>query len=134
MEEIKEIEINMKEINGTEKPLKIPINYVNVLFYKNKICSAPSGDFIQKIHKSWLIPYSILILKSNDRFGDYKTLEVHHGYIQWLFPNLRKSRFNSIANPLIKEEVELFRKDQEVYSEFPLYIIFYIFYVRLLSI
>lgn len=53
----------------------------NVEFYTNVIKSDPQGDFIDNIHKTW--------------WGNYKLLQAHHGFIQWLFPNSFTSRFNS---------------------------------------
>jgi hypothetical protein len=32
--------------------------------------------------------------------GNYTLLERNHDYIQWLFPNLFKSRFNNDSYPL----------------------------------
>lgn len=50
----------------------------------------------------------------NQRFKNYDKLEYHHGYVQWLFPNFHKSRFNSTSHSLLKEEAEIFRKDRQV--------------------
>ena len=44
----------------------------NVEFYSNALASKPDGDFIDEIHRTW--------------WGDHDRLEIHHGYIQWLFP------------------------------------------------
>lgn len=66
----------------------------NVLFYENKIKSVPNGDYIENILKEW--------------WGDYARLEVHHGYIQWLFPN-RVQGLNSRAHALQLHELEVFR-------------------------
>ncbi len=52
-EETKEFEIKVEDFTGGETMIKIPPNYYNVLFYKNKIPSVPSGDFIEEINKSW---------------------------------------------------------------------------------
>ncbi|CAF2850815.1 unnamed protein product [Rotaria sp. Silwood2] len=70
----------------------------NYDFYINKICSHPDGDFIDNIHKKW--------------FGDYRRLEIHHGYIQWLFP-LQERGLNYSAEPLQKHEIELIKKDEK---------------------
>jgi hypothetical protein len=64
----------------------------NILFFENKIPSRPQGDFLDNILKNW--------------WGDYDRLEVHHGYIQWLFP-LRKQGLNSRAHPLQLHELEV---------------------------
>ena len=52
-EETKGVEIKIVEMDGKETNLTIPSDYYNVLFYKNKITSVPSGDFIENIHKTW---------------------------------------------------------------------------------
>ena len=44
----------------------------NLDFYLNKIQSQPEGDYIENMHQKWK--------------GQYQLLEIHHGYIQWLFP------------------------------------------------
>ena len=45
---------------------------VNVLFYRNEMESRPSGALIDDLHRNWR--------------GEFERLEMHHGYIQWLFP------------------------------------------------
>lgn len=62
--------INLLFLGQVDPPLEKA--HQNVLFYTNKIRSNPSGNFIDNIHKEWK--------------GNYSLLEVHHGYIQWLFP------------------------------------------------
>ena len=52
-EETKGIEITIVEMDGKETKITIPTDYFNVLFYKNKITSVPSGDFVENIHKTW---------------------------------------------------------------------------------
>jgi hypothetical protein len=54
------------------------------------------GDFIDKIHEKW--------------FGDYAHLEIHHGYIQWIFP-IREEGVNFSANRLQKHELKAIRAD-----------------------
>ncbi len=73
---------------------------INYEFYSNKLKSSPSGDLIDNIHKNW--------------WGKYTLLEDHHGYIQWLFPNSFKSRFNSQSSPLTEKEQALFKKDEKI--------------------
>lgn len=68
----------------------------NYQFYTNKTRSHPDGDTIDNIHKHWK--------------GDYRKLEYHHGYIQWLFP-LQEQGLNWSAEPLQKQEIELIKKD-----------------------
>lgn len=69
----------------------------NYEFYTNQIRSHPDGDYIDNIHKKW--------------FGDYRKLEYHHGYIQWLFP-LQEKGLNWSAEPLQKHEIELIKEDK----------------------
>ena len=73
---------------------KIKDNYD---FYMNKTRSYPDGDFIDNIHKKW--------------FGDYHRLEIHHGYIQWLFP-LQEQGLNWSAEALQKHEIKLIKADK----------------------
>ncbi|KAL4224936.1 hypothetical protein ACF0H5_015632 [Mactra antiquata] len=69
----------------------------NYLFYMNKIPSKPDGDYIDKIHANW--------------WGDYRRLEIHHGYIQWLFP-IRESGLNMHAQELQLHEIEKLKKNK----------------------
>jgi len=48
------------------------------------------------------------------RKNDYKKLEIHHGYIQWLFPNFYSAGFNKDAFKLVANEARLFRENKEV--------------------
>ncbi len=73
----------------------------NYDFYTNKIRSHPDGDLIDNIHKKW--------------FGDYKRLECHDGYIEWLFP-LQERGFNLSAEPLQKHEIESIKKDKKAFQ------------------
>jgi hypothetical protein len=66
--------------------------------------SSPNGTFIDLMHKHW--------------WGDYRTLEVNHSYIQWLFPNSFQSRFNQVAKPLTKEEAKHFRENLHIAKRF----------------
>lgn len=52
--------------------------------------SRPSGDVIDRVHKRW--------------WGDYKKLEAHHGYIQWLFPLFEGGGMNYQSARLTKGE------------------------------
>mmetsp|Transcript_14808 Transcript_14808/g.12615 ORF Transcript_14808/g.12615 Transcript_14808/m.12615 type:complete len:242 (-) Transcript_14808:150-875(-) len=72
----------------------------NVMFYLNKMPSRPQGDYIDNIHKYWKT--------------DYRKLEIHHGYIQWLFPNYYGSNFNRDAFKLLPEEAHMFRSNKEI--------------------
>lgn len=68
----------------------------NIEFYKNEISSVPSGDKIDTILRDWK--------------GNYSKLEIHHGYIQWLFP-LPERGLNLEAQPLQPEEAKFLRTD-----------------------
>lgn len=70
----------------------------NYRFYMNQIPSKPDGDYIDQIHVNW--------------WGDYKLLEVHHGYIQWLFP-IRESGLNWHAQELQLHEIEKLQKSRK---------------------
>jgi hypothetical protein len=70
----------------------------NYDFYTNKIRSHPDGDTIDDIHKKW--------------FGDYRKLENHDGYIQWLFP-LQERGLNWSAEPLQKHEIQSIKRDKK---------------------
>lgn len=52
---------------------------------------ALDGDFIDDIHVKW--------------WGDYGKLEVHHGYIQWLFP-IREEGMNWDSQALQLHELQ----------------------------
>ena len=60
-----------------------------------------SGDFIDNIHNTW--------------FGDYDQLEIHHGFIQWIFP-IREEGVNFQASRLHKHELLAIRADPEIRS------------------
>lgn len=70
----------------------------NVNFYSNKISSHPDGDLIDNIHKTW--------------HDDYRKLEFHHGFIQWLFP-LQEQGLNWSAQPLQKHEIEAIKANKK---------------------
>ena len=70
----------------------------NYDFYTNKIASHPDGDTIDNIHKKW--------------FGDYRRLEFHHGYIQWLFP-IQEKGLNWSSEALQKHEIEKIKQDKK---------------------
>jgi hypothetical protein len=73
---------------------------LNVNFYMNRVISQPTGDYIDNIHKNWV--------------KDYKKLEVHHGWVQWLYPNKYSSKYNNKAEPLKDEEIEEFLSNKEI--------------------
>lgn len=70
----------------------------NMDFYKGKIKCEPNGDFIDNIHELW--------------WDNYDLLEMHHGYIQWLFP-IRESGMNYQAQELQLHEVEAIWTDEK---------------------
>lgn len=82
----------------------IPEVFHNVEFYRNKIPSIPNGATIERILKDWS--------------SNYELLEKHHGFIQWLFPNLFQSRFNSQAYAILPGEIDVFLTDPEVYNRY----------------
>ncbi len=69
----------------------------NHAFYLNARRSAPSGEFISRIHVEWA--------------DQYAKLEKHHSYIQWLFPVFENAGVNRKAHPLSKREAKAMRKD-----------------------
>ncbi|KAL3841890.1 hypothetical protein ACJMK2_020467 [Sinanodonta woodiana] len=73
----------------------------NVRFYKNEIESKPDGALIEVMLKDW--------------WGDYKLLEKHHGYIQWLFP-IREDGMNWHAQELQKHEIAKICEDKEAHA------------------
>ena len=86
----------------------------NVEFYQNQKPSRPDGDFIDSLHTKWA--------------GDYRKLEVHHGYIQWLFP-IHESGMNSCAQVLQRHEAATISADarmqQRVHRSYALMLDFY---------
>jgi len=68
----------------------------NLDFYQNREPSRPDGDLIEDIHRRW--------------WGQYDKLEVHHGYIQWLFP-IREPGLNFESQPLTRLEAAAIRAD-----------------------
>ena len=78
-----------ESLSGEEDP--------NVKFYRNQIASKPDGAKIEDIHKNW--------------DGDFERLEMHHGYIQWLFPVFENAGMNWESQPLSKSGATLIRKD-----------------------
>lgn len=61
-------------------------------FFNGEIPSRPNGDFLERILEEW--------------WGDYRRLELHHGYIQWLFP-LREQGLNNQSHPMQLHELEV---------------------------
>eukprot|EP00760_Papus_ankaliazontas_P007881 PhM_4_TR13580/c0_g1_i1/m.13015 len=84
---------------GYPRKKDLPTKTKNIDFYLNKIPSVPEGDFIDVIHKEW--------------FGDYDRLEVHHGYIQWLFP-IQEHGLNASAQDLQRHEIEKMSRNAHV--------------------
>ena len=69
----------------------------NVRFYRNELASRPRGAPIDDLHKEW--------------DGNYKLLEAHHGYIQWLFPVFENAGMNWESVPLTREGAAFIRAD-----------------------
>jgi len=70
----------------------------NFLFYTGQRKSKPMGDYIDTIHSDW--------------WGQYEKLEVHHGYIQWIFP-IREAGMNGESFPLQLHEIEKIKASPE---------------------
>ncbi|XP_012941571.1 uncharacterized protein LOC101851663 [Aplysia californica] len=68
----------------------------NLLFYQGKRSSSPDGALIDDIHQDW--------------WGNYRLLERHQGYIQWIFP-IREDGMNWQAQSLQLHEAEAIRND-----------------------
>ena len=75
----------------------------NLRFYTGQIPSAPDGDLIDVIHKTW--------------WDNYELLEKHDGYIQWLFPTMEQSS-NSLAQPLQRAEADEIKATPEAMDRF----------------
>ncbi|XP_064321451.1 opioid growth factor receptor isoform X1 [Phalacrocorax carbo] len=75
----------------------------NLSFYKNEICFLPQGLYIETLLESW--------------WDNYEVLEENHSYIQWLFP-LRERGMNWRAKPLTRQEIQAFKKSNEVMQRF----------------
>jgi len=65
----------------------------------NEISSEPHGGLVDDIHEMW-----------NGRF---QLLEMHHGYIQWLFPVFENAGMNFDSSPLTKGGAALIRANAE---------------------
>lgn len=61
----------------------------NVEFYQGLRISEPFGAAVDTIINRWSL--------------NYRLLERHHGFIQWLFPNSYQSRFNPLSQPISQE-------------------------------
>ncbi|XP_035199705.1 opioid growth factor receptor isoform X2 [Oxyura jamaicensis] len=75
----------------------------NLSFYKNEISFMPQGVHIETLLELW--------------WDNYEVLEENHSYIQWLFP-LREHGMNWRAKPLTLQEIEAFKKSEEVMERF----------------
>ena len=65
----------------------------NYQFFKNELRSAPDKKLIDEIFKDW--------------YYDYVSLERHHGFIQWIFPELNRKGSNPFAKELFKVDRRL---------------------------
>jgi len=69
----------------------------NLLFYSNQIESRPRGALVEDMHRDW--------------FGNYDLLEMHHGFIQWIFP-IRERGVNYQAQVLQLHEANAIKADE----------------------
>ena len=74
-----------------------PDSNFNLRFYRNELASRPDGALIEEMLAKWKC--------------DYKLLERHHGFIQWLFPVREQSAFSAQAAELQPHEAEAIRED-----------------------
>ena len=60
----------------------------NYLFYSNRLASRPQGGLIEDMHRcaNDVTCGCVFVTGGRDWKGNYTLLEMHHGYIQWLFP------------------------------------------------
>ena len=72
----------------------------NVRFYRNELPSRPHGALVDDLIARW--------------DGDFDLLEVHHGYIQWIFPVFENAGMNWESAALTKEGASLLRADPVV--------------------
>ncbi|ELR16642.1 opioid growth factor receptor (ogfr) region protein, putative, partial [Acanthamoeba castellanii str. Neff] len=70
---------------------------LNYVFYTNGLASVPDGDYVDNIHEKW--------------YYNYRLLESHHGYIQWLFPRFESGGTNGSSEALTYDEAALIRQD-----------------------
>jgi len=75
----------------------------NVKFYRNEIPSQPGGEFIDNMHRQWN--------------KDYNLLEIHHDYIQWMFP-IREAGVNPSAQILQLHEAKVMSTDPKIQERF----------------
>jgi len=81
-----------------QQEVKVGREDPNVKFYFNEITSMPDGAKIDDMHRTWA--------------KDYERLEMHHGYIQWLFPVFENAGMNFESQSLSKEGAALIRADE----------------------
>ena len=67
----------------------------HVAFYSNMEPCGASGGYIDEILSDW----------------SFEQLERHHGYIQWIFPTMSRSRFNHRSRPIHIEAVRFIATD-----------------------
>ncbi|KAF9454697.1 hypothetical protein P691DRAFT_804044 [Macrolepiota fuliginosa MF-IS2] len=71
----------------------------NLDFYSNILRCRPDNRLIDEIHEQW--------------FGDFRSLEYKHGFIQWLFP-IREYGMNWESQPLQPHEIEAMKANVTV--------------------
>lgn len=89
-----------KEIPNKSGKESTKKKYLNLSFYLGQCPSKPDGDTISVIHNEW--------------GKDYNKLEMHHGFIQWLFPLYEGNGVNWHAKTLTKDEAKLMRENMTV--------------------
>ena len=90
----------MRMMMGASGPTRNPDDPdPNQSFYFNQIESKPDGALIDTLHESW--------------FGDFDRLEMHHGYIQWLFPVFENAGMNFESEPLTKASAKAIRENED---------------------
>jgi len=75
----------------------------NYLFYSGQIASVPDGEHVDNVHANW--------------WGNTDKLEMHHGYIQWLFP-IKEHGMNHLSKPLQSHEIDKIKADPECIKRF----------------
>ena len=84
----------------------------NVDFYKNnqsvKFSDSRGGN------SQTLTINGFLRLFANPSSGNYKSLEIWHNYIQWIFPTDVASRYNTGCHRLTPTEIDIFKNDGEI--------------------
>jgi hypothetical protein len=81
-----------------ERKKDLKKEFPNVAFYCDKETATYEKILLRDIH--------------GKLFSDWRWMESCHDYIQWLFPNHYKSRFNWHSHELTFDEAEVFRRSE----------------------